>query len=296
MYTSSDVSAEAKPKGTNLGSGGLALAFAKLFFLIAGYAISIVLTRLVPPEVFGLYGVVSMVIAVPNMVLIQTVLFTVSRPMAAEIARWFGIGDVELYVTAAAPRVCVPVFSNPCTILLGQELLQITDDLEKTFVLARALKIAKAQLSIVVRAQPSEVITLIGGLVHSYDPHHMPAGVDPSHVEEAARRVTRNLPRRGAEELGPMVFEMAGRPGYDPAQLAMAASQWGNRVALLATGSASAAVSALAKLSGERDLPVDPTARVAMVQRFAEAAQLLRFAISDVHFDARQRVRGGAGA
>lgn len=70
---------------TNLQRGGLALAVAKLFFLLSGYAISIALTRLVDPATFGLYGVVSMVIAVPNMVLIQTVLFTVSRPMAAEI-------------------------------------------------------------------------------------------------------------------------------------------------------------------------------------------------------------------
>ncbi|MCA9608151.1 MAG: hypothetical protein KC619_21225 [Myxococcales bacterium] len=221
---------------------------------------------------------------------------TTIRPLAVEVARWFGIPDVELYVTAAAPRVCVPVYSNPCTILFGTELLSMTDDREKMFVVARALKIAKAQLSIVVRAQPSEVVALLGGLVHSYDPHHMPPGVDPAHVEEAARRVTKNVQRRGRDELGPLVFEMAGRPGYDPAQLAMAASQWGNRVALIASGSAPAAVTALAKLSGERDLPADPTARIAMVQRFAEAAQLLRFAISDVHFDARQRLRGGPGA
>ncbi|MBX3273311.1 MAG: hypothetical protein KF729_23815 [Sandaracinaceae bacterium] len=220
---------------------------------------------------------------------------TTIRPLAAEVARWFGIGDVELYVTAAAPRVCVPVFSNPCTILLGAELLAITDEREKLFVLARALKIAKSQLSIAVRAQPLEVVTLVGGLVHSFDQHHMPAGVDPAHVAEAARRVVRNLVRRGPDELGPLVFEMAGRPGYDPAQLAMAASQWGNRVALLAVGSVPSAVSALAKLSGERELPADPTARVAMLQRFTEAADLLRFAISDVYFDARQHVRGGAG-
>ncbi len=84
------VTTEKGGRGTNLQRGGLALAFAKLFFLIAGYAISIVLTRLVPPDTFGLYGVISMVIAVPNMVLIQTILFTVSRPMAAEITKGLG--------------------------------------------------------------------------------------------------------------------------------------------------------------------------------------------------------------
>jgi len=75
---------------TNLGSGGLALAFAKVFFLLAGYAISIALTRLVPPETFGLYAVVSQIIAVPNMVIIQSLLFTVSRPLAAELPKGYG--------------------------------------------------------------------------------------------------------------------------------------------------------------------------------------------------------------
>ena len=41
--------------------------------------------------------------------------------------------------------------------------------------------------------------------------------------------------------------------------------------------------------SGERELPPDPTARLAMLQRFPEAASLLAFAISDAHFEARKR-------
>lgn len=69
---------------SELGKGGLSIGFAKLFFLIAGYAVSIALTRLVPPATFGDYTVVSQLIAIPNMVLIQTLLFAVSRPMSAE--------------------------------------------------------------------------------------------------------------------------------------------------------------------------------------------------------------------
>ncbi len=211
------------------------------------------------------------------------------RPIALEVARWFRISPLELYVTSAAPRVCVPVSSSPCTLLIGSELLGITDDREKMFVLARALKIAQAQLSVVAGSQKQEVVALLGGLVQSYDPHHQPVGADPSHVAEAARRVSRNLSRRDAEQLEPLVFEMAGRPGYDPGQLAMAASEWGNRCALVASGSAPAAVSALAKLSGERDLPAEPAARMAFLERFAEASSLLTFALSDAHFEARER-------
>ncbi|MCZ7679167.1 MAG: hypothetical protein M5U28_10610 [Sandaracinaceae bacterium] len=217
---------------------------------------------------------------------------TAIRPLALEIGRWFGVPDPQLYVTSAAPRVCVPVYSNPVTLLIGSELLGITDDREKVFVLARAFKIAHAQLSVVVRAQPQEVVALVGGLVLSYDPHHVAPGADPAHVAEAARRIVKNVQRKAQNELGPLVFEMAGRPGYDPARFAMAASEWGNRVGLLASGSAPAAFSALAKLSGEREVPPDPTARIAMLSRFPEAMSLLSFSISDACFEARRRAGG----
>lgn len=72
-------------EASDLGKGGLSLGVAKLFFLLAGYAVSIVLTRLVEPATFGDYTVVSQIIAIPNMVLIQTLLFAVSRPMSAEL-------------------------------------------------------------------------------------------------------------------------------------------------------------------------------------------------------------------
>src|SRR5690606_7494180 len=136
---------------------------------------------------------------------------------------------------------------------------------------------------------PAELLALVGGLVSIYDPRHVIPGAGPALVAEAARRITKNLQRKAQGELGPLVFEMAGRPGFDPARFAMAASEWGNRTALVASGSAPAAIAALAKLSGERELPPDPSARLAMLQRFPEAASLLAFAISDAHFEARKR-------
>ena len=81
-------------------------------------------------------------------------------------------------------------------------------------------------------------------------------GCDASLLEVVDERQRDDRPRLEVAEvvlaLGPLVFEMAGRPGYDPSLFAMAASEWGNRLALVATGAAPSAVSALAKLSGER--------------------------------------------
>lgn len=57
-----------------------------MFFLVAGYVVSVALARLLSPTAFGQYRVVSDLIAVPNMVLIQSLLFAVSRPMSAELA------------------------------------------------------------------------------------------------------------------------------------------------------------------------------------------------------------------
>lgn len=71
-------------KSDAVGGGGLWLGVAKLWFLIAGYALSIGLTHLLDAEVYGRYVVVARVIAVPNMVIIYTLLFSVSRPLAAE--------------------------------------------------------------------------------------------------------------------------------------------------------------------------------------------------------------------
>jgi len=72
------------PGARGLGTGGISIGFAKLFFLIAGYTVSIYLTRLVSPATYGDYNVLSQLITIPNMVLIQTLLFAVSRPMSAE--------------------------------------------------------------------------------------------------------------------------------------------------------------------------------------------------------------------
>lgn len=71
---------------SGLGTGGALLGVAKLYFLIASYATVLVLTRLIDPATFGSYSAVGRLIAVPNMVIIYTLMFTVSRPMAAEFA------------------------------------------------------------------------------------------------------------------------------------------------------------------------------------------------------------------
>ena len=77
-----------KRESTKLGTGGPLLGLAKLAFLVAAYVTTLALARLFEdPAILGQYNVVARLIAVPNMVIIQTLLFAVSRPMAAQFDR-----------------------------------------------------------------------------------------------------------------------------------------------------------------------------------------------------------------
>ncbi|MEM6989402.1 MAG: lipopolysaccharide biosynthesis protein [Myxococcota bacterium] len=69
--------------GGSLG-GGAWLGLAKLWFLIAGYGLNVALTHLIAEGTYGQYQTVARAVAIPNMVIIYTVMFAVSRPLSAE--------------------------------------------------------------------------------------------------------------------------------------------------------------------------------------------------------------------
>ncbi|MBL4685641.1 MAG: oligosaccharide flippase family protein [Nannocystaceae bacterium] len=71
--------------GKSLG-GGAWLGLAKLWFLVAGYGLNVALTHLIAEGTYGQYQTVARAVAIPNMVIIYTVMFAVSRPLSAEFA------------------------------------------------------------------------------------------------------------------------------------------------------------------------------------------------------------------
>jgi hypothetical protein len=124
--------------------------------------------------------------------------------------------------------------------------------------------------------------------VHAYDPNYLPEGVDPAQLADIGQRVVKALPRKARDEMGPLAVEMAGRPGFDPRSIGLAAGDLGNRVALLATGDLSAALSALLKLNA-RTLEGPVRQRAELLRALPETASLLRFAVSEEYLDARHR-------
>jgi len=210
------------------------------------------------------------------------------RVEASEAGKWFGFSDVHPRVTHALPRVCVPISLNPLTLVVGAELLENTNARERTFLFARACEIAKAGLSVALRTPPAQLALVLSGLVNAYDPNYEPEGIDVTQLAEVGQRVLKALPRRTRDELGPVAVEMAGRPGFDPRSIGLAAGDLGNRVALLATGDLLAAFSALLKLNSYA-LEGDTRRRADILRSVPETASLLRFAVSEEYLDARHR-------
>jgi len=173
-------------------------------------------------------------------------------------------------------------------VLIGREILAGSEP-ERLFLTARSFFIAKHKLAGILRAPPAELAAMLAYVAQQFDSSYRPDGIDPAAIAEQGRRLAKHAPRKLLEETGPLVFDMVGAPEYDAGKLAMAVSELGDRMALLATGSMPPALSAILRLAG---LPTDATdiaSRMASVRRSPEASAILSFAISEPYFEARRR-------
>lgn len=210
------------------------------------------------------------------------------RAEAMRVAEWFGFDDVVILVTAAAPRICVPVGSHPFTIVMGRELPIITTELEREFLFVRAAKTAAAGLSFAMRLQGPQVAQAVFALVRSRDDTYEPAGVDLATLTEPARIIAKHTSSSG--DLGALCLEMGSRANFEPHRFGIAAAQWSDRVALVATGQTRAGMAALLRLGGnDLESASGFDARLALVRSMPEAFGLLAFSLSDAHAEARVR-------
>lgn len=210
------------------------------------------------------------------------------RTEALRAAELFGFDDVVVLVTAAAPRICVPVSAHPFTIVMGRELPVITTEREREFLFVRAAKIAASGLSFAMRLQGAQVAQAMFALVRAHDPQFAPPGIDVATLEEPARVIAKATSNQSA--LGALCLEMAARPSFEPHRFGIAAAEWSDRIALVATGQTHAGVSALLRLGGhDLDTATDFDSRLRLVRAMPEAFGLLAFSLSDAHAEARVR-------
>ena len=206
------------------------------------------------------------------------------------VATVVGLGALQILVSPQLGRVAIPLGSNPPALLVGEGLMNVTNERARAFVVVRAMKMILSRSSSLLRGQPADVGVLVSALFTAFNPSFQPQGVDAKRVSEMSRRLVPALPRNLDPTVGVIALEAGGTLGNQANLLGAAGQAWANRVALLAVGDPNAALEALAWAKGEDAAPRGPEERAAWIARTAEARELMTFSVTDGYAEARARL------
>ena len=204
---------------------------------------------------------------------------------ANRVAEALAVGEPKLRVTQVAPMACMPITGDPPTLVVGSDLHERSTAEERFFLFARALKVASSHMAPALRARPEELDTVLLALLHGHDPSRG-EGPEPEQLHQLRKRLTKAVSRRSRDELESLVLELQAHRAFSTRIVPFAVSSLGDRAALVLTGDVPSAVDALLKIAGHQ-VPAHAAGRLPAIAETPEALALLRFAISDTHFEAR---------
>jgi cellulose synthase operon protein C len=209
----------------------------------------------------------------------------------AELAAAYGLHGLEVFVSPTLGSVCMPVASSPPQIAIGQPLLLTGDDEVRKFLICRALKAVQARASTIARSAPIDLAPLISGYLLLFAPDWQPAAVDPGKLRDMHARLARVTPKNLDDDVAVLALEVVGTLGNRASTLHTVVNNWGNRVALLASGDLSTGLSAIARAAGHSTGPATTgPERVTWIGRNAEARDLAIFSVSDAYAEVRAKL------
>ncbi|MFW2388030.1 MAG: hypothetical protein ACN4G0_06825 [Polyangiales bacterium] len=204
---------------------------------------------------------------------------------AGLVAEALGISEPRLRVTYVAPAACMPVSGDPPTIVVGGNLHQLTNPRERVFLFARALKVAGTHLAPALRARPLDLDEALAALLQGHQVSRA-QGEATREMLDLRKKLLRAVPRRSRDEVDGLALELRGNREFSTREVPFAIAELGNRAALTLTGDVTSAVDALLKIAGH-DVPLGDEGRLSAIRETPEAWAMVRFAISDAHFEAR---------
>ncbi|MGB3051505.1 MAG: hypothetical protein WBB42_10940 [Polyangiales bacterium] len=204
---------------------------------------------------------------------------------AGAVAEMLGISEPRLRITYVAPAACMPVSGDPPTIVVGGNLLHITSPRERLFLFARALKVAAHHLAPALRARPRDLDLALLALLQEHGASPGNEATRPQMLD-LRKKLLKAVPRRSRDEVDSLALELKGNAAFSTRAVPFAIAELGNRAALTLTGDVPSAVNALLKIAGH-DVPASDDRRLSVIKETPEAWAMVRFAISDTHFEAR---------
>jgi len=209
----------------------------------------------------------------------------------ADLAAAYGLHGLEVFVSPTLGSVCMPVASTPPQIVIGQPLVSSTDDEVRKFLICRALKAVQARASTIARSAPIDLAPLISGYLLLFAPDWQPAAVDPGKLRDMHARLSRVKPKQLDNDVAVLALEVIGTLGNRASTLHTVVNNWGNRVALLASGDLSTGLSAISRAAGHSSGPAQSgPERVTWIGRNAEARDLAIFSVSDAYAEVRSKL------
>jgi tetratricopeptide (TPR) repeat protein len=189
-----------------------------------------------------------------------------------EIAREMDIGDVEVYVSTEHRNIANVEPTSPISIILGTDLINPDRPSELRFLAGRCLKLMSSGLAIAARMPAREFGVLTAALVRHFLPDFKAKGIDVNAIATEFARQKRLVPANRQQELAAYA---AGLATFDFQRAWAGIAEASNRAGLLASGSATAAVSVLLKAGGYTDIH--------QASNDVALSKLLRFAVSEDH-------------
>jgi len=211
-----------------------------------------------------------------------------------ELSRKFDLADLTLWVSPKLGATCVAAQCHPPVLVMGQRLVDATNEAAREFLIIRALKALQTQTACLTRVAAVDLWPLLAAYLGAFLLDWQPAGIDLKRFEEAKQSIQSALGSSVIQDMSTLAHDVVLALGNRSSQVGEAANEWGSRTAMLALGNPADALDALALTASVPPLPKDnPNERVKWVNRHAEARNLMIYAVSDAFLQLRSQLLRG---
>jgi hypothetical protein len=174
-------------------------------------------------------------------------------------------------------------------VVLGSALLDRADPGVQTFLVLRALAIAKANGCALSRMTPDQVWAIVAGFFACFGPAWPVSGADAQRLLAARNKIRPHLTWVPEPDLSDRVTALMADVLPRAGEIGEALCRWGTRVALLGVGDPTVALDGLIESDPRGARPSGEEARMRWIAGHPEAKDLVSYGVSEAYIAARQR-------
>jgi hypothetical protein len=206
-----------------------------------------------------------------------------------ELALGFGLEPVRVFLSEELGGDCRCYGTSPVCVLLGRTLVENADPAVQTFLVLRALAIAKVNGCALSRMAPEEGWSTLGGFLACFGPSMAAWGPETERVLLARNRIRPHVTWVPEPQLVDRVAALMDETLPAAGLIGDALYRWGTRVALLGIGDPVVALEGLITSDPRGIQPVSEESRLRWIAGHAEAKDLVSFGVSEAYITARRR-------